>query len=77
MYHTFKIKKMVGFDKFMKDEAFSNISKKERLQVSRQKAKMEKLIGSIADLTRLPAALFIVDILKEHIAVSEIGRAHV
>ena len=65
------VKKMTGFDKFMKDETFNNISKKERLQVSRQKAKMEKLIGSIADLTRLPAALFIVDILKEHIAVSE------
>ncbi len=65
------VKKMTGFDRFMKDETFNNISKKERLQVSRQKAKMEKLIGSIADLTRLPAALFIVDVLKEHIAVSE------
>ncbi|HOZ81603.1 MAG TPA: 30S ribosomal protein S2, partial [Bacteroidia bacterium] len=65
------VKKMTGFDRFMKDESFNNISKKERLQVSRQKAKMEKLIGSIADLTRLPAALFIVDVLKEHIAVSE------
>ncbi len=65
------VKKMTGFEKFMKDETFNNISKKERLQVSRQKAKMEKLIGSIADLTRLPAALFIVDVLKEHIAVSE------
>jgi len=65
------VKKMTGFDRFMKDETFTNISKKERLQVSRQKAKMEKLIGSIADLTRLPAALFIVDVLKEHIAVSE------
>ncbi len=65
------VKKMTGFERFMKDETFTNISKKERLQVSRQKAKMEKLIGSIADLTRLPAALFIVDVLKEHIAVSE------
>ncbi|HNR48562.1 MAG TPA: 30S ribosomal protein S2 [Bacteroidia bacterium] len=65
------VKKMTGFDRFMKDETFNNISKKERLQVTRQKAKMEKLIGSIADLTRLPAALFIVDVLKEHIAVSE------
>jgi small subunit ribosomal protein S2 len=65
------VKKMVGFEKFMKDETFLNISKKERLQVSRQKAKMEKLIGSISDLTRLPAALFIVDIMKEHIAVAE------
>ncbi len=65
------VKKMTGFERFMKDESFNNISKKERLQVSRQKAKMEKLLGSIADLTRLPAALFIVDVLKEHIAVSE------
>jgi small subunit ribosomal protein S2 len=65
------VKKMTGFERFMKDETFNNISKKERLQVTRQKAKMEKLIGSIADLTRLPAALFIVDVLKEHIAVSE------
>jgi small subunit ribosomal protein S2 len=65
------VKKMTGFERFMKDESFTNISKKERLQVTRQKAKMEKLMGSIADLTRLPAALFIVDVLKEHIAVSE------
>jgi small subunit ribosomal protein S2 len=65
------VKKMTGFDKFMKDESFTNISKKERLQISRQKAKMEKLLGSIADLTRLPAALFVVDIMKEHIAVAE------
>jgi small subunit ribosomal protein S2 len=50
---------------------FENISKKENLQITRQNAKMEKLIGSIADLTRLPAALFIVDTVKEHIAVSE------
>src|SRR6186713_2089198 len=65
------VKKMTGFDKMMTDGTFENISKKEKLQISRQKAKMEKLIGSIADLTRLPAALFIVDTVKEHIAVSE------
>ena len=65
------VKKMTGFERFMKDESFNNISKKERLQVSRQKAKMEKLLGSIADLTRLPAALIIVDVLKEHIADSD------
>lgn len=65
------VKKMTGFEKFMKDESFNNISKKEKLTVSRQKAKMEKFLGSIADLTRLPAALFIVDIMKEHIAVAE------
>lgn len=65
------VKKMTGFDKMMTDGTFENISKKEKLQITRQKAKMEKLIGSIADLTRLPAALFIVDTVKEHIAVSE------
>ncbi|HKR05331.1 MAG TPA: 30S ribosomal protein S2 [Bacteroidia bacterium] len=65
------VKKMSGFEKMETDGTFENISKKERLQISRQKAKMEKLLGSIADLTRLPAALFIVDIMKEHIAVAE------
>jgi len=65
------VKKMTGFEKMMTDPAFTSISKKEKLQISRQKAKMEKLLGSIADLTRLPAALFIVDTMKEHIAVSE------
>ena len=71
------VKKMTGFDKLMTDGTFENISKKERLQISRQKAKMEKLIGSIADLTRLPAALFIVDIVKEHIAVSEARKLNI
>ncbi len=65
------VKKMIGFDKMMSDGTFDVISKKEKLQISRQKAKMEKLIGSIADLTRLPAALFIIDTVKEHIAVRE------
>lgn len=65
------VKKMAGFDKMATDGTFDNISKKEKLQIARQKAKMEKLLGSIVDLTRLPAALFIVDTVKEHIAVSE------
>ena len=65
------IKKMTNYDKMATDGTFVNISKKERLQISRQKAKIEKLIGSIADLTRLPAAILIVDIKKEHIAVRE------
>ncbi|MEO8149100.1 MAG: 30S ribosomal protein S2 [Bacteroidia bacterium] len=65
------VKKLTGFDKMMTDGTFDVISKKEKLQISRQKAKMEKFLGSISDLTRLPAAIFIVDILKEHIAVSE------
>ncbi|MFI5220391.1 MAG: 30S ribosomal protein S2 [Bacteroidia bacterium] len=71
------VKKMSGFDKMATDGTFANISKKERLQITRQKAKMEKLIGSIADLTRLPAALFVVDIMKEHIAVAEAKKLNI
>ncbi len=65
------VKKMAALDKMMTDGTAEVISKKERLQISRQKAKMEKLLGSITDLNRLPAALFIVDTVKEHIAVDE------
>jgi small subunit ribosomal protein S2 len=71
------VKKMMGFDKMMSDGTFDVISKKEKLQISRQKDKMEKLLGSIADLTRLPAALFIVDTMKEHIAVSEARKLNI
>lgn len=71
------LKKMAGFEKMSTDGTFEVISKKERLQISRQKAKMEKLMGSIADLTRLPAALFIVDTVKEHIAVSEARKLNI
>jgi small subunit ribosomal protein S2 len=65
------IKKMSTIDRMKTDGTFNNLSKRERLQVSRQREKMEKNLGSIADLTRLPSALFIVDITKEHIAVAE------
>ena len=65
------IKKMSNIDRMKIDGTFDNMSKRERLQVSRQREKMEKNLGSIADLTRLPSALFIVDIVKEHIALSE------
>ncbi len=69
------IKKMVSIDKLMKDpKNWENLSKRERLQITRQRAKLEKILGSIADLTRLPAALFVVDILKEKIAVREAQR---
>lgn len=71
------VKKMTGFDKMATDGTFENISKKERLQISRQKAKMEKFLGSIIDLSRLPAALFIVDINKEHIAVAEAKKLNI
>jgi small subunit ribosomal protein S2 len=71
------VKKMATIDKMGTDGTFDNMSKRERLQVSRQRAKLEKNLGSIADLTRLPAAMFIVDISKEHIAVREAKRLNI
>lgn len=68
------IKKMTSIDQMFNDGTFDNLSKRERLQINRQRAKLEKNLGSISDLTRLPAALFIVDISKEHIAVREARR---
>jgi len=68
------VKKMISIDKMTKDSAWDVLSKREKLQISRQRAKLEKMLGSIADLTRLPAALFIVDVLKEKIAVREAQR---
>ena len=68
------VKKMSSIDKMHIDGSFETLSKRERLQVTRQRAKLEKNLGSIVDLTRLPAALFIVDITKEHIAVREAKR---
>lgn len=65
------VRKMSQIDKMETDGTFGTLSKRERLQVSRQRAKLEKNLGSIADLTRLPAALFVVDVKKEHIAVAE------
>ncbi len=68
------IKKMTTIDKMTKDGAFDNLSKREKLQITRQRAKLEKTLGSIVDLTRLPSALFVVDVMKEHIAVREANR---
>jgi small subunit ribosomal protein S2 len=68
------IKKMTTIDKMNADGTFSNLSKRERLQITRQRAKLEKNLGSIADLVRMPAALFVVDVMKEQIAVSEAKR---
>ncbi|PMC23492.1 30S ribosomal protein S2 [Hoylesella buccalis] len=68
------VKKMTNIDKLMADGTFENISKRELLQITRQRAKLEKNLGSIADLTRLPSALFVVDVCKEHIAVKEANR---
>ena len=68
------VKKMATIDKLIADGTFSNLSKRELLQVTRQRAKLEKNLGSIADLTRLPSALFVVDVMKENIAVKEANR---
>ena len=68
------VKKMANIDKLMQDGTYANLSKRELLQVTRQRAKLEKNLGSIADLTRLPSALFVVDVLKENIAVHEANR---
>ena len=68
------VKKMSAIDKMSKDGTFDNLSKREKLQIARQRAKLEKTLGSIADLNRLPSALFVVDVLKEHIAVAEANR---
>jgi small subunit ribosomal protein S2 len=68
------VKKMMSIDKLMKENSWNNLSKREKLQITRQRAKLEKILGSIADLTRLPAALFVVDVLKEKIAVREAQR---
>jgi small subunit ribosomal protein S2 len=68
------VKKMSSIDKMATDGTFMNLSKRERLQVTRQRAKLEKTLGSIIDLTRLPSALFVIDVCKEHIAVREAKR---
>ena len=68
------VKKMTNIDKLLNDGTFSNLSKRELLQISRQRAKLEKNLGSIADLSRLPSALFVIDVMKEHIAVKEANR---
>ena len=68
------VKKMTTIDKMAKDGTFDNFSKREKLQITRQRAKLEKNLGSIADLSRLPSALFVVDVMKEHIAVAEANR---
>ena len=68
------VKKMANIDKLTADGTFSNLSKRELLQISRQRAKLEKNLGSIADLSRLPSALFVVDVMKENIAVREANR---
>ena len=71
------IKKMQTIDKMIADVTFDSLSKRERLQVTRQRAKLEKQLGSIADMNRLPGAIFIVDIMREHIAVKEAQKLNI
>ena len=71
------VKKMTSIDKMATDGTFDTLSKREKLQVQRQRAKLEKMLGSIADLTSLPAAMFIVDVSKEYIAVREANRLNI
>ncbi len=71
------LKKLAQIDKLIKDEAFNNLAKRERLMITREKAKLEKLLGGITDLNRLPAALFIVDVKREHIAVAEAQKLNI
>ena len=68
------VKKMSQIDKMASDGTMDNMSKREKLQITRQREKLEKNLGSIADMTRLPSAVFVVDVMKEHIAVAEANR---
>lgn len=71
------LKKLSGIDKMMKEESFKALAKRERLMKTREKAKLEKLLGGISDLTRLPAALFVVDVKREHIAIAEAKKLNI
>ncbi|HRT13606.1 MAG TPA: 30S ribosomal protein S2 [Bacteroidales bacterium] len=71
------VKKMSNIDRLMASEQFKSLSKREKLQIQRERGKLEKDLGSISDLTRLPAAVFVVDVLKEHIAVAEARRLNI
>ena len=71
------LKKLSSMDKLMKEDAFKNLAKRERLMVTREKAKLERVLGGISELTRLPAALFVVDIKREHIAIKEAQKLNI
>ena len=71
------VKKMGSLDKLISDPVYNNLSKRERLQITRQREKLNKTLGSIADLTRLPSAMFVFDVTKEHIAVKEANRLNI
>ena len=71
------LKKLSSIDKLMKDESYQNLAKRERLMKSREKEKLERILGGISDLTRLPAALFVIDVKREHIAVKEAQKLNI
>ena len=71
------LKKLSSIERMVKEEAYQNLAKRERLMITREKAKLEKILGGISDLTRLPAALFIIDIKREHIAVKEAQKLNI
>lgn len=71
------LKKLSSIEKLMKDESYQNLAKRERLMIAREKEKLEKVLGGISELTRLPAAVFIVDVKKEHIAVKEAQKLNI
>ena len=71
------VKKMAAIDRMKKDGSFDSLSKREKLQINRQRAKLEKNLGSISDMTRLPGALFVVDIVREHIAIKEAQKLNI
>jgi len=71
------LKKMSSIEKNMKDDSYLNLAKRERLMITREKEKLERILGGIADLTRLPAALFVVDVKREHIAIKEAMKLNI
>ncbi len=71
------VRKMVSIDKLIASSQYSNLSKRERLQIEREREKLQKNLGSIADLNRLPSAVFVVDVIKEHIAVAEARKLNI
>jgi small subunit ribosomal protein S2 len=71
------LKKMSSIEKLMKEDAYLNLAKRERLMITREKEKLERILGGIADLTRLPAALFVVDVKREHIAIKEAQKLNI
>ncbi|WP_271406258.1 30S ribosomal protein S2 [Tenacibaculum soleae] len=71
------VKKMAHIDRMKQDGSFDALSKREKLQINRQRAKLEKNLGSISDMTRLPAALFVIDVKKEHIAIAEAQKLNI